>query len=71
MEKFCGHEIALKCAKALLLSMPRSKQSGYAVVPLSRPHSDAQIRKAEDYLRENFDRNVSIDILAEQSSMGA
>ena len=24
VEKFCGHEVALQCAKSLLLSMPRS-----------------------------------------------
>jgi len=28
VEKFCGHEIALQCAKALLVSMPRCRQSG-------------------------------------------
>ena len=31
VEKFCGHEIALQCARSLLVSMPRSRQSGYAV----------------------------------------
>src|SRR5262249_18005113 len=40
VEKFCGHEVALQCAKSLLVSMPRSRQSGYAVLPLSRPHTD-------------------------------
>ena len=37
VEKFCGHEVALQCAKALLINMPRASQSGYAVLPLSRP----------------------------------
>jgi transcriptional regulator GlxA family with amidase domain len=71
VEKFCGHEVALQCAKSLLVSMPRSKQSGYAVVAMSRPHSDERIRQAEDYLRENFDSNVSIEALADRSGMGA
>jgi transcriptional regulator GlxA family with amidase domain len=71
VEKFCGHEIALQCAKSLLLSMPRGRQSGYSVVPLSRPHSDDKIRQTEDYLRENFDRDVSIEALAERAGMGA
>jgi hypothetical protein len=44
VEKFCGHEIALQCAKSLLVSMPRSRQSGYSMLPLSRPHSDDRIR---------------------------
>lgn len=71
VEKFCGHEVALQCAKSLLVSMPRGRQSGYAVLPLSRPHSDDKIRAAEDYLRGHFDDDVSIDALAERSGMSA
>lgn len=69
VEKFCGHEIALQCAKSLLVSMPRGLQSGYSVLPLSRPHSDDKIRQAEEYLRQHFDRAVSIDVLAERIGM--
>ena len=70
VEKFCGHEIALKCAKALLVSMPRSRQSGYSVVPLSRPHSDDKIRQTEEYLQTHFERVVSIEDLADRVGMG-
>jgi transcriptional regulator GlxA family with amidase domain len=70
VEKFCGHEIALQTAKSLLLSMPRSRQSGYSVVPLSRPHSDDKIRRIEDHLREHFTADVSIESLAGRVGMG-
>jgi transcriptional regulator GlxA family with amidase domain len=70
VEKFCGHEIALQCAKSLLLSMPRGRQSGYSVVSLSRPHSDTKIRQTEEYLQQHFYSEVSIDILAERIGMG-
>ena len=69
VEKFCGHEIALQCAKSMLVSMPRSSQAGYSVVPLSRPHSDDRIRQAEQYLQKHFDRGVSIDDLAVEMGM--
>lgn len=69
VEKFCGHEIALQCAKSLLVSMPRGRQSGYSVLPLSRPHSDDRIRQAEEYLQQHFDCGVSIDVLADRVSM--
>jgi transcriptional regulator GlxA family with amidase domain len=71
VERFCGHEIALKVAKSLLLSMPRGRQSGYSVVHLSRPHSDEKIRLAEEYLQQHFDSDVSIERLAERAGMGA
>jgi transcriptional regulator GlxA family with amidase domain len=69
VEKFCGHEIALQCAKSLLVSMPRTRQSGYSVLPLSRPHSDDKIRQAEEYLQQHFESGVSIDSLADRSGM--
>ena len=69
VEKFCGHEIALQCARSLLVSMPRSRQSGYSVLPLSRPHSDERIRQAEEHLQQHFERGVSIDSLAARIGM--
>jgi len=69
VEKFCGHEVALRCAKALLVNMPRRHQSGYAVLPLSRPHSDEKIRRAESYIDEHFARDLTIDVLADRVSM--
>jgi transcriptional regulator GlxA family with amidase domain len=70
VEKFCGHEVALQCAKSLLLSMPRGRQSGYSVVQLSRPHSDEKIRQTEEYLQQHFDSDITIGRLAERVGMG-
>lgn len=70
VEKFCGHEVAVQCAKSLLVSMPRSSQSGYAVVPLSRPHADDRIREIEEYMQQHFQRDLPIEHFAERASMG-
>ncbi len=70
VEKFCGHEIALQCARALLVGLPRSRQSGYALLPLSRPHGDERIREAEAYLQAHYDGDLSIDALAAHIGMG-
>jgi transcriptional regulator GlxA family with amidase domain len=69
VEKFCGHEIALQCAQSLLVGLPRSSQSGYAVLPLSRPHEDKRIRKAEEHLRAHFREEVGIEALAKRAAM--
>ncbi len=69
VEKFCGHDIALKCAKALLVGLPRTSQSGYSIVPISRPHADTRIRKAEEHLRVHFRDDVGIEALAKRSAM--
>jgi len=69
VEKFCGHSVALQTAKSLLLSMPRGRQTGYAVVPLARPHSDDKIKEIEGYLQKHFDRDASIAALAARAGL--
>ncbi|GAA0766361.1 GlxA family transcriptional regulator [Ideonella azotifigens] len=71
VDKFCGHEIALKCAKSLLLSMPRSSQAGYAVLPLSLPHADSKIRETEEFLLAHLAEDMATETLAERIGMGA
>lgn len=70
VEKLCGHEIALQCARALLLPMPRLNQSGYAVLPISRPHDDERIRAAEAHIQANFRQDISTDALASLVGLG-
>lgn len=69
VEKLCGHEIAVQTAKALLLNMPRSNQSGYAMLPLSPPHNDDAVRGVEHVLQSRFCDDMSIDSLAESVAM--
>lgn len=69
VERLCGREIAIECSKALLLDMPRPNQSGYALLPLARPHDDEKIRSIEHHLSENFDRDVRVEELAELAAM--
>ena len=71
VEKLCGHEIAVQTAKALLLTMPRTHQSGYAVLPLSPPHADDRIRTVESFIQERFSESHSNEALAEQACMSA
>ncbi|MDX2277193.1 MAG: helix-turn-helix domain-containing protein [Hyphomonadaceae bacterium] len=69
VEKLCGHEVAMQTAKALLLNMPRSSQSGYAMLPLSPPHNDEAVRAAEAHLQRNFKAELTMDHLADQAGM--
>ena len=71
VEKLCGHEIAVQTAKALLLTMPRMHQSGYAVLPLSPPHADDRIRAAEVVLQERFCESHPTEALASLACMSA
>lgn len=69
VERLCGHRVAVECSKALLLDMPRINQSGYAILPLGRPHEDSKVRQLEDHITANFRRDVRIEELAELAGM--
>jgi transcriptional regulator GlxA family with amidase domain len=70
VERLCGREIAVQCAKALLLPMPRMSQSGYAMTPVARDHDNAQIRRAERFLQENLERETPVRDLAQMAGLG-
>jgi len=69
VDKFCGHEVAVQTAKALLVDMPRTHQTGYAVLPLSRSHSDENIQQAESFMKKHFASDLSIERLAATVNM--
>ena len=70
VERFCGSEIALQCARSLLVSMPRaSQQMGYGIASLSRPHKDDMVRRAEEHLQTHFAESVQLDALARMLAM--
>lgn len=71
VEKLCGHETAVQTAKALLLNMPRTNQTGYSMLPLSPPHNDDAVRKAEDYLQKHYRDDISVEALAERVGMSS
>ena len=69
VEKFCGHDVALESAKALLIETPRAWQAGFAVVPLKTEHNDEAISAAQDWLHENFHRTFPLDAPAHRVGM--
>jgi transcriptional regulator GlxA family with amidase domain len=69
VERFCGHEIAMQSAKALLIETPRAWQSGFASVPLQTKHSDETVSTAQEWLHENFHRTFPVDAPAKRVGM--
>jgi len=69
VEKFCGHEIAVQTAKALLLETPRMWQATYAAEAPRSAHDDAEIQQAQSWLFKNFQEDVRVEELAERCGM--
>lgn len=69
VEKFAGHEVAVQCAKSLLIDTPRTWQSGYSSPPRRRDHTDEKIHAAQAWLRSNCDGSFSFEELAARVNM--
>jgi transcriptional regulator GlxA family with amidase domain len=69
VEKFCGHEIAMQSAKAMLIEAPRAWQAGFAIVPLKTEHNDDSILSAQEWLHENFQKSFRLDAPARRVGM--
>ncbi len=69
VEKLCGRDIAIGCAKSLVVQMPRTYQTGFSVLPFGGDHADAAIRRAEDWLHNHFPDDIDLDKLAEDLAL--
>jgi len=69
VERFCGHEVAMQTAKALLIETPRAWQAGFAIVPLKTDHSDEAISSAQEWLHQNFHRTFPLEAPAQRVGM--
>jgi transcriptional regulator GlxA family with amidase domain len=64
VEKLCGRNVAIEIVKALVLQMPRTYQTSFAVLPIGRDHGDPVIRRAEDWLHNHLADEINFDELA-------
>ena len=69
VERFCGHDVAMQTAKALLIETPRAWQAGFAIVPLKTEHSDDTISTAQEWLHQNFRKTFPLDAPARHVGM--
>ena len=69
VEKLCGRDIAMGCAKSLVVQMPRTYQTSFAILPFGRDHGDALIRSSEDWLHNHFPDDIDLDQLSEDLAL--
>jgi len=69
VEKFCGHDVAMQSAKAMLIDTPRAWQAGFAIVPLKTEHSDESVSDAQEWLHRNFHQTFPLETPARRVGM--
>lgn len=69
VEKFCGREVALQTARALLIEMPRTWQNSFTHFALRMTHEDGAVLRIQDELQKRYAEDIPLDALAAQYGM--
>lgn len=69
IERYCGHDLATKTAKAYVIDIARGSQSAYAQVSSKKYHNDHDILKIQNWLEAEYDRPIKLDHLATQFNL--
>jgi transcriptional regulator GlxA family with amidase domain len=69
VEKYCGREVALQTARALLIEMPRTWQNSFTHFSLRMTHEDAAVLRIQDELQRRYAEDIQLDALAAQYGM--
>lgn len=70
IEKFCGREAALWISKMYAIEMDRTSQAHFAVFVGQHMHEDKEILKAQEYIEQHFQTDISMDEVSSHSNMG-
>ncbi len=67
VEKYCGHEVAVQCAKSLVIDMGRFSQEPYAsVLYYQKSHQDSLILNSQSWMESTFSKALDIDEVADR-----
>ncbi len=70
IEQFCGHDVAVQCAKGLLLDMGRLSQAPYAsILSFQKKHNDETILQVQEWIENNFNHGLNIKQISEKYNM--
>ncbi len=69
VEKYCGRELAVQCAKVMEIEIDRETQSPFVIFNGQKEHLDEPIKKAQVFIENNVGNKISVDQLSEMFSI--
>lgn len=66
VEKYTDRETAILASKYFALDISRSSQSPFSIFRGQKDHDDEEIKKAQEYIEQNFMERLTVDLLADK-----
>lgn len=69
IDKFCGKETGIWASKVFSLDIDRTRQSHFEIFQGQRAHQDEEILKAQAFIEAAYDKEISVEHMAGQTTM--
>jgi transcriptional regulator GlxA family with amidase domain len=69
IEKYAGRQAAVFCAKIFAIDIDRDSQSPFMMFTGQKDHEDDSIKKAQEFIEQNFQNKITVDDLADRLSL--
>ena len=66
VEKYVSRDMAVCCAKVFQIDIGRRSQSPFVIFQGQKDHADEPVKKAQEFIEQNFAARLSVDELAER-----
>lgn len=70
VEKYAGREVAIVVAKTFMIDIDKDSQSPFIMFQGQKSHEDEPVRKAQEFIEQNFQDRVTVDQLANMLALG-
>jgi transcriptional regulator GlxA family with amidase domain len=70
VEKYAGRDVAILIAKAFMIDIDRHSQSPFIIFQGQKAHEDEPVKKAQEFIEQNFYEKITVDQLASMFAVG-
>ena len=70
VEKYAGRDVAILIAKAFMIDIDRHSQSPFIIFQGQKAHEDEPVKKAQEFIEQNFTERITVDQLASMFAVG-
>ncbi len=70
IEKYAGRDVAVLIAKMFMIDIDRISQSPFIIFNGQKGHDDEPIKKAQEFIENNFEDKITVDQLASMFALG-
>ena len=70
VEKYAGRHMALLSSKIFEIEIDRNSQAPFVIFHGQKEHADQPIKKAQEFIEQNFGDKITVDQLADMFSIG-